>query len=531
MIRLSDVLGDDFPDDELNVIKRVKFNIISGRPIPFRYYPSGDGAFTADDSPEIEQYETEGIIKVSERDILYSDSVFMGGPEVILFDGKSFVNPCKGKQGIIGEDLEIGKFGDYQCVRCGHIQNIPLLNGNIAEPFECENDVCKRKSGFKPLFPKELIKPIWKPPGLPIPASGFEIYSDIYSFVREYLILKEDEYHILTLWIMSSWLVDDFSTVPYLLFLAPKETGKTKALDVLSLLSYRATKSISVTCASLFRSIELWHITLLIDESENQLNIHTETGQALYGCLNGGYKRGSFAMRTEGDANNRLPQNYDVFGFKAIGTTKITHPTLESRSIVFNMTKGIPDKILFDETKASIIRSKLLYWRYSTLHRLPLIVPESKSGRIIEMFISLFTTAQVMKCTEGVKTIIKYDNLVALLNKKIKELESYRRAEEQTSEEARVIEAIQEIIETKEINEPNSDFIYSKELALKLNWIDEYTDKKESGKAYIKLSNLLKAMGIDTAHKKHGNGIEFLKDDVRGRIEEMVKRYLIESKE
>lgn len=530
MSRFKDILGDE-DNEEFNIIKKVKFNIISDSLMSFCYFPSGDGSFTADESPEIDRYEEMGIIKTIERDIPYADNLFMGEPEPILYEGKSFIQPCAGSHNIMGEDLEIGKFGDWKCVRCGHVQNLPLLDGHTTEPFACENDDCRRKSGFTPLFPKALIKPIWKMPGLPIPACGLEVYSDIFAFLKSYLILKDDEYPIMALWIMASWLVDDFTTAPYLLFLAPKESGKSQALDALALLSYRATKSISVTCASLFRSIELWHITLLIDESENQLNIHTETGQALYGCLNGGYKRGSFAMRTEGDAGNRLPQNYDVFGFKAIGTTKITHPTLESRSIVINMTKGIPEKILFDETRAFIIRSKLLYWRFSTLHRLPIVVPESLSGRIIEMFISLFTVAQVLRYTEGIKTPIKYEALMALLNKKIRELESYRKAEESTSEEARVIETIRDVIADKENNEPNSDFIYSKELALKLQWVDEYSDKKESGKAYVRLSGILKAMGIEVTHRKHGNGIEFLKDDVKERIGSMMKRYLIDCKE
>lgn len=529
MTRFKEIL-DIQDDEEISIVKRVEFNITSDSPISFNYYPSGDGSFMADESPEIEKYEEMGVIRTIKRDISYADNVFMGDPEPILYEGKSFIQPCAGSRNIVGEDLEIGKFGDWKCQRCGDVMNLPF-NGHMVEPFECGNDDCGRKGPFKAQFPKELIKPIWKMAGLPIPACGCEVYSDIYAYLRSYLILKEDEYHIMTLWVMASWLIDDFSTAPYLLFLAPKESGKSQALDALSLLSYRATKSISVTCASLFRSIELWHITLLIDESENQLNIHTETGQALYGCLNGGYKRGSFAMRTEGDAGNRLPQNYDVFGFKAIGTTKITHPTLESRSIVFNMTRGIPEKILFDETRAFILRSKLLYWRYSTLHRLPLVVPDSHSGRIIEMFIPLFTVAQVLRDKEGIKTPVKYVDLIALLNKKIRELESYRKVEESTSEEARVIEAIRGVIEDKENNNRNSDFIYSKELALKLQWIDEYTDKKESGKAYVKLSGVLKAMGIETSHREHGNGIAFLKEDVRDRIEGMVKRYLIDSKE
>lgn len=79
--------------------------------------------------------------------------------------------------------------------------------------------------------------------------------------------------------------------------------------------------------------------------------------------------------------------------------------------------------MIINKMDANILRSKLLYWRFTTLTKLPLILPESKSGRIIEMFIPLFTVARVFKNKNGVKTIISYDGIEKILKDKIKELE------------------------------------------------------------------------------------------------------------
>jgi len=167
------------------------------------------------------------------------------------------------------------------CQRCNHI-NYVEINGTLKAPFECQNDTCRRKGQFKPMFPQHLVKTIWKLPGKPLESTPHEIYNDILCYLKSHLILKPDEYHLMTLWIMASYLVSEFDTVPYLLFIAPKESGKSQALSVINHIGYRGFLAASVTPASLFRAIELWKITLLVDEAEFQINKDTENGQALY---------------------------------------------------------------------------------------------------------------------------------------------------------------------------------------------------------------------------------------------------------
>lgn len=69
-----------------------------------------------------------------------------------------------------------------------------------------------------------------------------------------------------------------------------------------------------------------------------------------------------------------------MYGFKAIASTRAFLATLESRSIIINMTQGIPANILIEENKAVLLRSELIYFRYTTLGKLKLSQPVSTSG-------------------------------------------------------------------------------------------------------------------------------------------------------
>jgi len=503
---------------------RTTFTLLTETKLAFDYRIQKDGTCIADqDQSGIEIAEQFKLIKIIKRDIPGHLGRFKGNPEPFLNGQMKFVQPCKGSRGIEGEDLELKDFGAWKCLRCGDITIIPIESGKILRPFECFNDVCGRKGPFKEQFPLDLVKPVWKLPLSPIETTGIEVFNSIYEFCKKYLFLKADEYYLLTIWIMASWLVDDFQTCPYLCMLGPKSSGKTKVLEVLGELAYRSVSAISITPPALFRAIEAWHITLLIDEAELQIKYDTESGQALYGCLNGGYKRGSFALRIEGDANNRVPAAFDVFGFKAISSTKLFHPTLESRSILINMTQGKPNKIMINPEESAIIRSKLLFWRFETLGKLPIIEPNSSIGRLIEMFIPLYTTAQTLKDSTGVKTAITYLEMIKLLDSKITDMEDNRIQEESGSTEARVIEEISILREQIKNGYEERDYIKITQIADGLGWDDP--------KASQKIGYILKEMGVKTRRMKHGTILSLSDPVTIETLRQLEERYLSKTRE
>jgi len=203
-----------------------------------------------------------------------SELKYNGSPEPILnSNGFEYIKVSKDN-----ERLEVHDFGEYKCRHCGEVFIIPQEKGKLIEPFQCENDACGRKKSFKKLFPTEIMNPAWKvPTGIIETESPQVLFDMIVDFLIDSIHLTDTtQYRIFALWVMASWLPESFDTCPYLMFIAPKDSGKTRGLDIVTEIGYRVIPSVSFSAASIFRSMELWNCTLSVDEAEYQLNSKTE---------------------------------------------------------------------------------------------------------------------------------------------------------------------------------------------------------------------------------------------------------------
>lgn len=91
--------------------------------------------------------------------------------------------------------------------------------------------------------------------------------TEINVFIKSYLEMPLDsDYLILTMWVFHTYLIEKFNTTPILYFYGIKETGKSRAGEVLNELAFRAQRLTSLTEATLFRSVELFKPALIIDE-------------------------------------------------------------------------------------------------------------------------------------------------------------------------------------------------------------------------------------------------------------------------
>lgn len=427
---------------------------------------------------------------------------YIGGYEAIYNDKLKWVLPNNTK-------FEYGDIGMYECSVCGTREPRNLNKyGDKTKPQYCPSPDCGRNKTMVLSGPKHLQKPIWLLPGKPIPCTDKEIFDTLNQFYRDSLILNEPEYDILSLWVMASWLVDDFRTCPYMALIAPKSSGKTRVMDTIRETAYRAFATTSVTPAALFRSIELWNITLCIDEAQDLITSKTEAGQAIYSCLLSGYKRGTPALRSGDGSVGFMPESFDVFGFKAFSGTKSVLPTLESRSITLELRKAKPKHILIDEDMSLKIRSMLLYYRYSHLGKTKLVMPNIESGRLIELFTPICTVSQGLECNESIELIIN----------KIIERDQ---AEEEQSTEAQIIQAISDIEGTQDPGGfGERTMIFTPEIAEVLGW-----DMVQ--KSYIVIGRSLKVMNIKTKHTKTGNGIYLVDTDTIKTIDHLKERYNI----
>ncbi|GAI24053.1 unnamed protein product, partial [marine sediment metagenome] len=114
--------------------------------------------------------------------------------------------------------------------------------------------------------------------------------TEIDAFIKSYLEMPFDsDYLILAMWLFHTYLIEKFNTTPILYFYGVKETGKSRAGEVLSELAFRAQRLTSLTEATLFRSAELFKPTLIIDE----IRLRGPRGnQGLADLMKTTYKRG-----------------------------------------------------------------------------------------------------------------------------------------------------------------------------------------------------------------------------------------------
>lgn len=407
-----------------------------------------------------------------------------------------------------GNKIHLKQFGEYECLRCGFINFIPQTQRKITEPFECAG--CGRKNCFKRKFPIEIINPPWKAPtGIIQTESPQILFDGLIMFLRDSIYFdNETQYDILALWIMASWVNESFNSCPYLMFIAPKESGKTRGMDILSELAYRPLPAVSFTSSSMFRSIELWKCTLLVDEAEYQLNSKSEKGQDLYGILNGGYKKGMFAIRTETVSDSMIPTTYDIFGFKAIAATRPFNPTLESRSIILSMTQHQVKNMLLPVEICEELRNRLLYFRYSYLYKLKITFPEKiKKGRLIEIFYPIYSIANLVD-----------SDMIPRLDKYLEETYFKGKEEDKVSlPEADLIRAINE----KWDDPQNIDMrVYLKDIVDYIKY--DFPDMTSQQVGY-----LLKAMGFIRGKDRIGMYIDISNPENKTRFDNYKERFAI----
>lgn len=171
----------------------------------------------------------------------------------------------------------------------------------------------------------------------PNPVSGEELLDDIADTMKRYVAADKETIRAAALWVTFTWLIDVVQVAPIANITAPeKRCGKSILLTVLGRLAYRPLQVANIAPAALYRAIELWAPTLLIDEVDAFLAAHDDAR----GILNAGFTRDSASViRCVGD--DHMPTRFNVWGAKALcGIGKIAD-TLADRSIPLRLRRRV----------------------------------------------------------------------------------------------------------------------------------------------------------------------------------------------
>jgi len=169
----------------------------------------------------------------------------------------------------------------------------------------------------------------------PAEVDGAELLNGICAEVERYLVLPPHASTAVALWALHTWCLDAFFITPFLYPRSPeKRCGKTTLMLLVHELVRRPLLATNASQAALFRCIEEYRPTLLLDEADTWLRENEE----LRGILNGGHSRKTArVIRTVGEEHE--VRAFSTYCPKAIAGIGRLADTLEDRSIVVPMKR------------------------------------------------------------------------------------------------------------------------------------------------------------------------------------------------
>ena len=314
-----------------------------------------------------------------------------------------------------------------------------------------------------------------------------KLLKEIISFIKSYLELSENKgYLILALWVFHTYLIEKFEVTPIIYFYGLKETGKTRAGEVLEQLAFRCERLTSPTEATLFRSAEYFKTALIIDEIKLWGKNGNEEVERL---IKSRYKRGLKVNRCNlNKTGEEQIEYFDVFAPLVLATTYDIPLIIQDRSIRFLMQKNANPKVERDIDKelAHKLRNQLTIFRANLLERELKEVKPISRRRLNEIMRPLY---QILKEVDPDRE--KEFKLI------VKNLEENRKSEERFTSIALVVEEI-----VKFYNKTGQDFISTKELTARLN--EDRSDNEKTNTTRV--GRLVKPLGFQKIEKERKLG-------------------------
>jgi hypothetical protein len=293
------------------------------------------------------------------------------------------------------EIKRLAKLGlvEYERERAAAAKRLGMRASMLDRVVEAERKVSgdNGKQGHMLTFPEQ--EP-W-----PEPVNGGELLSSIASTLRQYVVLSEQAADTVAMWSVSTYAVKTFMISPRLAIVSPtKQCGKTTLMDCLAELVWRPLKNSNCPAAALFRIIEKYQPTLLIDEAEHVVK---SDNSDLLVILNSGHRQGECVPRCVGDDHEvRLFSTFAAVAFALIGRLPTTQA---DRSIHIKMRRRMAnepiERFRLDRPDhLRVLARKIARWTADNLESLRMADPDVGKlfNRVADNWRSLFAIADAV---------------------------------------------------------------------------------------------------------------------------------------
>lgn len=262
---------------------------------------------------------------------------------------------------------EICKLSDHELV--SYLATLSLMEyDRLRETVAADRGVQKPtldklvKEARKGQEQDDCLEEEWYVSPYPASVNGEALFDEMLGLSERFVICDKPTRVATVVWAALTWLTDHVDCLPIANITAPeKNCGKSTLLEFIGNLACRPMTTSNITPSALFRSIEQWRPTLLIDEADS----FADDNEALRGIINAGHTRTSaYVIRTVGD--DHTPKRFKVWSAKALAGIGNRASTIESRSVNLQLRRKRPDeqveRMRNGKHEFEVIRQKLARW-------------------------------------------------------------------------------------------------------------------------------------------------------------------------
>ena len=170
-----------------------------------------------------------------------------------------------------------------------------------------------------------------------------QMLDEVTEVILRYVVMESYQARAAALWIAMSWVIEVIEVAALALITAPeKACGKSQLLVIFGYLVARPLPAANSTASFLFRAIEMWHPTLLVDEADTFIRESEE----LKGIINAGHTRhNAYVGRVVAVGDTFEPRLFIVWGAKAFAGIALERHLPDatlSRGILFVLRRKLP---------------------------------------------------------------------------------------------------------------------------------------------------------------------------------------------
>src|SRR5262245_34407199 len=176
------------------------------------------------------------------------------------------------------------------------------------------------------------------------------ILADVYRFLGRFVSYPSEHAHIAhVLWIAHAHCMGAWESTPRLAALSPEPaSGKTRLLEITTLLVPNPVEAINVSVAYLFRKVgsEDGPPTILFDEIDTVFGPKAKENEEIRALLNSGHRRGAVAGRCV--VRGKTVETEEISSYSAVALAGLgwLPDTILSRSVIIRMRRRAADEVI-----------------------------------------------------------------------------------------------------------------------------------------------------------------------------------------